>query len=194
MNYKIAKTMLVLCVVYLIGFYVLKFAFPELLLQTITSPTVIRLGEIMNKYVVLEYVLMFISNFLTFFLFSCASSGKFKFNWKQYVVILSATVINIIFVTFVPTLYTHTSISLMFICALACKGKLNYTTISFVLHGYLSNFLTSIRGLETIIIHINAISGFLLALEVNFWLLFLSLTFYFKEKKENGSLGTSVYQ
>ena len=149
MNYKIAKTMLVLCIVYLVGFYILKFIFPELLLQTITSPTVLRLGEMMSKFVLLEFVLMFISNFLTFFLFSCASSGNFKFNRKQYAVILSATVINIIFVIFVPNLYTHTSISLMLICALVCKGKLKYTTISFVLHGYLSQFLFLIRGFES---------------------------------------------
>lgn len=45
MNYKIAKTMLVLCVVYLIGFYILKFIFPELLLLSITSPIMIRLGD-----------------------------------------------------------------------------------------------------------------------------------------------------
>ena len=192
MNYKVAKTMLVLCVVYLIGFYVLKFAFPELLLQTITSPTVLRLGEMMSRFVLLEFVLMFISNFLTFFLFSCASSGNFKFNWKQYVVILSATVINIIFVTFVPTLYTHTSISLIFICALACKGKLNYTTISFVLHGYLSQLLFTIRGMETVMVYLTPISGLLLGLEGFVWLSLLALIFYFKEKKNDGSLVTSV--
>ena len=194
MNYKIAKTMLVLCVVYLIGFYILKFIFPELLLQTITSPTVLRLGEMMSKFAVLEFALMFLSNFLAFFLFSCASSGNFKFNWKQYSVILSATVINIIFVVFVPNLYTHTSISLMFICALACKGKLNYTTISFVLHGYLSQFLFLIRGVESIVVNPNAISAFMFALEGFVWLVLLALLFYFKERKENGSLVASVYE
>ena len=192
MNYKIAKTMLVLCIVYLVGFYILKFIFPELLLQTITSPTVLRLGEMMSKFVLLEFVLMFISNFLTFFLFSCASSGNFKFNRKQYAVILSATVINIIFVIFVPNLYTHTSISLMLICALVCKGKLKYTTISFVLHGYLSQFLFLIRGFESIVVQANAISGFLISSEGFVWLSLLAIIFYFKERKENGSLVASV--
>lgn len=184
--------MLVLCIVYLVGFYILKFIFPELLLQTITSPTVLRLDEMMSKFVLLEFVLMFISNFLTFFLFSCASSGNFKLNWKQYAVILSATVINIIFVIFVPNLYTHTSISLMLICALVCKGKLKYTTISFVLHGYLSQFLFLIRGFESIVVQANAISGFLISSEGFVWLSLLAIIFYFKEKKENGSLVTSV--
>ena len=58
MNYKVAKTMLILCIVYLVGFYILKFAFPELLIQAITSPTLLRLGEFMNSWKGFELIFM----------------------------------------------------------------------------------------------------------------------------------------
>lgn len=194
MNYKIAKTMLVLCIVYLVGFYVLKFAFPDLLLQTITNPTILKLGEFLNSWKGFEYGFMTLSTFVTFYLFSCASSGRFRHGYKRVIVIFVCSIINTIFVAFFHKLYTHTSISLMFICAFICKGKLPYATISFVLHGYLSQFLFSIRGFETVVVYVNPISGFVFSLEALVWLTLLAIIFYFKEKKDYERLGSPLYE
>ena len=160
MNYKIAKTMLVLCIVYLIGFYILKFIFPELLLQTITSPTVLRLGEMIDRYFILEHALKLLSSFLTYYLFVCASTGKFKRTWLEMVYIVSGVVICKVIYHVLPQLYTHTSISVMLLLALLCKGNLIKTTIAFVLHGYCSQFLFAIRGFYTVVRYVNSISGF----------------------------------
>ena len=196
MNYKIAKTMLVLCVVYLIGFYILKFIFPELLLQTITSPAMLKLGDFLNSWVGFGYIVRYICNFISFYLFACASSGKFKFNKWQFLTIVLAVVVNNIVSEFFPELYTHTSISLMFVIAFICGGKLISATISFVLHGYLSQFLLSIRGFETILQNfgrLSVLSGLLFSFEAYVWLLLLAIIFYIKERK-NERLCTPVYQ
>ena len=186
MNYRIAKTMLILCVVYLIGLYILKFIFPELLLQTITSPTILRLGEMMSRYKILEHALKLLSSFLTYYLFVCASSGRFKRTWLEMFYIVLGVAICKVVVEFLPDLYTHTSISVMFILALLCKGNLKKTAIAFVLHGYCSQFLFLIRGFETVVIYVNSISGFLINIEGLFWLALLGIIFYIKENKENG--------
>lgn len=192
MNYKVAKTMLILCIVYLVGFYILKFAFPELLIQAITSPTLLRLGEFMNSWKGFELIFMTLSTFITFYLFACASSGKFKFKLWQFGVIAGASIINTVFILFVPSLYTHTSISLMLIIAVVCKGKLLSTTISFTIHGYLSQFLLSIRGFETVIVYMNSLSGFMIGLEVYVWLILLAIIFNIKERKRNERMGTPL--
>lgn len=186
MNYKIAKTMLVLCVVYLVGFYVLKFAFPDLLLQTITSPTVLKLGEFFDGNIVLYHILRLGTSYVTYYLFICASTGRFRLKWYEHLYIVGAISICKVVVEFFPELYTHTSISVMFLLALLCKGKLLYATVSFALHGYLSQFLLSIRGFETVLIYVNTVSGILLNFEAYVWLILLGIIFYFKEKKENG--------
>ena len=194
MNDKIAKTMLGLCIGYLSVFYVLKFFFPELLIQVISSPALIRLGEFIGIWVGFEYIVRIISNYIVFYLFACASTGKFKFKYWQFLAILGFVIINNIIFDILPSLYTHTSISLMFITALICEGKMLYSTISFVLHGYLSQFLLAIRGFESVMIYVNAVSGILFNLEAFIWLILLSIIFYLKEKQQNGRLCTPLHQ
>ena len=193
MNYKIAKTMLGLCVGYLLVFYVLKFFFPELLLQVIASPTLIRLGEFISIWVGFEYIVMSITLYITYYLFACASSGKFKFGWKFHLIIGIAIVISHIFADFLPELYTHTTTSIMLILSVLAKGNIKYTTISFVIHGYMSQFLLAIRGFETVLVYVNAVSGILFNLEVDVWLILLSTVFYFKENK-NGKICAPLYK
>lgn len=187
MNYKIAKTMLILCIVYLLGFYILKFAFPEILLQSITSPTILKLGKFINSWKGYEYIIRILCNFITFYLFACASSGNFKFQWYQWLTIFAFVIVNNLVCDYLPELYTHTSISSMFIISLICNGKLLYSTLTFVIHGYLSNFLSSIRGFTSIIVQVaevGVLSGMLLSFEVYVWLLLLAIIFYIKESKK----------
>lgn len=191
MNYKIARTMLVLCIVYLVAFYILKFFFPELLLQTITSPSIINLGKVMAKYKVIEFAFKTLSSFIVIYLFASASSGRFKFSWLEFFYIGCGTIICRLCIIFLPNFYTHTSTAVMFLVAMLCKGKLTYSAISFTLHGYLSMFLFSIKGFETVMLCINNISGFMLALEGYMWLILLAIIFNIKEKK-NGRLVTTV--
>lgn len=186
-NYKIAKTMLILCIVYLLGFYILKFAFPEILLQSITSPTILKLGKFINSWKGYEYIIRILCNFITFYLFACASSGKFKFKWYQWLTIALSVIVMTLVLDFLPKLYTHTSISMMFIIACICNGNIIYSTISFTLHGYLSQFLLEIRGFETILVKVSEaglLSTLILTVEAYVWLSLLAIIFYLKESKK----------
>ena len=198
MNYKIAKTMLVLCVVYLIGFYVLKFIFPELLLLSITSPIMIRLGEFFsNSWVGFSHILKVLTSLWTYCIFVCASTGRFKRTRFEMVSIIIAVAIGKVVIELFPELYTHTSISIMLSLALLCKGRLSYTVVSFVLHGYLSQFLLSIRGVETVIVLIaktGVVGSLVMGIEMYVWLILLSLLFYFKEKKNGRNLSSVPQQ
>jgi hypothetical protein len=196
MNYKIAKTMLVLCVVYLIGFYILKFIFPELLLQTITSPTMLKLGDFVAKWKGFEVIINCICTLITYYLFSCASTGSFKRTKFEIAVLIIAVLFTAIIFYFLPNFYTHTSTATILIVCSLCKGTIGKLTLSFSLHGFLSHFLTEIRGFENVIIKVaqtGVVGGILLALEGYVWLILLSLLFYFKEKKD-GNVSSSVYK
>ena len=191
MNYKIAKTMLVLCGVYLIAFYILKFIFPEMLLQVITSPTMLRLGEVISTWKGFEFIFNIIGVSITFYLFACASSGKYLYNKSEIIYITSAIFISVLIYYLLPQLYTHTSTCCLFIMSVLIKGKFSYSVISFTIHGFLSQFLLEIRGFETIITTISGsffLSGYVLSLEMYIWLILLSIIFYFKEKKYGTSL------
>ena len=191
MNKKIAKTLLTLCILYIVAFYIMKFIFPDFLLLQITDVNVINFGKFVESWTGYTHIYYVLSTFLTFYLFVCASRGKFKINWKEFLLILIATVINRLITELYPDLMVHTSTSLMFLLALFCKGKKEYFIPAFVIHGYLSQFLFSIRGFETIINQINIASGFVLSVECYVWLLFLSLLFYIKEN-ENGRYSPTI--
>lgn len=192
MNKKIAKTLLILCSIYIVAFYVIKLIFPNILLQEITDPNILKLGEFIQNHIVITYIYYILSTYLTFYLFVSASKGNFKLKWQELLYILGGTAICILVSKLKPDLYVHTSTSVMFLLAWICKGKLSYSTISFVVHGFLSQFLTSIRGFETIITQINIASGIVLSFECWVWLLMLGLLFYLREKKNEHS--STIYQ
>lgn len=191
MNIKIAKTLLVLCIIYIIGFYILKYIFPEYLLLTITDENILRFGAFIEKSIVTTYLLNLITTFVTFYLFVAACKGQFKLSLFELVILLLAVAVNFAITEFVPSLMAHTSTSLMLLLALITKGKMINSIITFIVHGYLAQFLFSIRGFDTIITEINIASGVVLAIETYVWLFLFALIFYLKEKK-NGTLCTTI--
>lgn len=191
MNIKIAKTMLALCIVYIIGFYVLKFIFPEYLLLTITDPNVLTFGKFIESSKIIYYVAQGLSTFISLYLFSCASCARFKIKWYELIYLIVGSVLTNLVLYVAPELYTHTSISIMLIMAMLFKGNLAYTVVSFTLHGFLSQFLFSIRGFETIVMSVNTASAIILTIEGWVWLVLLGLIFYLKEKKD-GRMVTTI--
>lgn len=177
MNKKISKTLLILLIIYSIAFYVIKYIYPELLLDFVVSENVISLGKFLESWKGFEIIYKLLSSFLTLYLFVCASCGKFKFKWYEVLYIVIATVLNRLCIQFLPELYTHTSISIMLLLATLLRGKLLNTSVTFIVHGYISQWLLSIRGFETILVKYNLASGIMLSMELFVVLLALSLFF-----------------
>lgn len=85
MNIKIAKTLLTLSIIYIVGFYVIKFIFPDFLLLQITDQNILSLGRFIESNEIFLRIYYCLSTFLTFYLFVCASRGNFKLNWKELI-------------------------------------------------------------------------------------------------------------
>lgn len=192
MNIKIARTLLILNIVYIVTFYIIKFIFPEFLLLQITNENILTLGTFIESSPIILEIYYCISGFLTFYLFICASRGTFKINWKELIYLIVAVAINELITHFLPELMVHTSTSLMFGLALLCKGKMKYSVPTFIVYGYLSQFLFSIRGFETIVYNANTATFLVLSLECYVWLFLFSLLFYLKENKKYGTCSTTV--
>ena len=185
--------MLILCIVYIVGFYILKFAFPQYLLLTITDPTILKFGEFLQNKPAILYIYQILSTFLTFYLFSAASKASFKMKWYEILYILGASIICKLVSQFIPEYYVHISTTCMFVLATLCKGKLLYSTVAFGIHGIMSQFLFKIRGFETVVMKINVASALVLSIECWVWLILLGLLFYLKEKR-NGLRSTISQQ
>jgi hypothetical protein len=186
MNYKIAKTMLTLCSLYLFAFYIIKFFYPELLIQVIASPTLIKLGEFLNLWQGFSVILNVMGETIVLYLFCCAGKGQIVKEQRHFVYIVIGIILNALVYYFLPELYTHTSIVIMLALSYLCGGKFNYTLFTFIAHGYLSQFLLSIKGFDTVIVNVPQamlLGSFILGCEIYFWLIILATLFYFKENK-----------
>lgn len=190
MNIKIAKTMLTLCIAYMVTFYIFKFIFPEYLLLAITDTNVLKVGAFIQSSQVYMEIYYALTRFLTYYLFVSASKGSFKLKWYQLIYIVVAVLLDGLVATLLPEMAVHTSTSLMLLTALLCKGKFSYAVITFIIHGFLSQFLFSIRGFETIVFNTNVASYFVLSVECFVWLSILGIIFYLKEKQHGKSSST----
>lgn len=182
MNKKISITLLILLIAYSVAFYVIKYAYPEILLNFVVSDNVIKFGNFLESWKGFEIIYKILSSFLTLYLFACACCGRFKFKWYEFLYIAIATILNRLVIQFLPELYTHTSISIMLILSALLKGDILNTAISFAVHGYLSQFLLKIRGFETILVKYNLASGIMLSFEMFVGLLVLALVFKLRRK------------
>lgn len=191
MNKRIAKTLLILCIAYIVGYYILKFIFPEQLVLVVTDSNIIALGKFVESNIIIENIFKIFSTSITYYFFSCACTGRFKFKWYEFLIILGFSIISRLCNMYLPNLYTHTTTSIMLLLPVLFKGKLSYTTFSFIIHGYLSQFLFSFRGFETILLKYNLVSGIALMIECYVWLIILALFFNLKENK-NGRFSTSI--
>lgn len=190
MNIKVAKTLLILCIVYIVGFYILKFAFPEKLILVITDPNILQFGKFIESNAVYLEIYYILSTYLTFYLFASASSGRFKKKWYELIIIAVAVTINELVSIYMPNLMVQTSTSLMLLVALLCKGNLLYTTITFIIHGYLSQFLFQIRGFDTIIYETNVATSFVLSSEGYIWLVICGLVSFLTDQNNGESTST----
>lgn len=191
MNKRIAKTLLILCIAYMIGYYVLKYIFPEQLLLVVTDPNIIRLGNFVQSNIIIENIFRILTTFITYYLFCCAGTGRFKFKWYELIIILFFSILSRVVTIYLPNLYTHTATSIMLLLPTILKGKLIYTASSFIIHGYLSQFLFEIRGFETVLLQYNLVSGIVLMTEGYMWLIVLTILFNLKENS-NGRFITSI--
>lgn len=182
----IARTLLALCIIYMIGFYILKFIFPEYLLLAITDENVLKAGAFIESNETYILIHKLLSTFITLYLFACASKGSFALRKRDFIYIIGAVALSKIASSYLPNFYVHISTSCMFLVAWLCGGKISYTTITFVVHGFMSQMLFDIRGFGSIIFKINSASAIVLSLEGWVWLILFGLVFYLMERKRNG--------
>lgn len=189
MNTKISKTILILMSIFMIAFWILKLAFPKELLLIITNKEILSVGFFLDNNIWALHLYKFLSTMLTFYLFLCASKGKFNLSWIEFISLALLVVLNRFVSEFIPEYYIHISTASMFILSCIGNGKLLYSTITFTVHGLFSMMLFNIRGFETILLNYNMASGIVLSIEGYCWIIMFAILFNLKERK-NGLITT----
>lgn len=178
--------MLSLCIVFLVGLYVLKIFFPQEFMMSIQNERIVKIGTYIDTHKWLYYICCGITAYATYYLYCCACSGRIKLKWFEVLEIFGVVVV-IRFISFyddnIATALEHTAfIFLPFIM----KSNYKNVVISFTIHSFAQVLSLGIRNLPMYLTNINFATMFCFGFESYIWLSLLCIIFnYNKQKKEN---------
>ena len=188
MNRKVLRTMIALVVIFLIACYVLKIFFPEQFIMVIENEQLIKIGSYIDSHLWLYIIISCITSFITYWLYLCAVTRKWRLNLKELIAVLVVIAITQTLYSFESTVSLASGICIIAMIALPLidNAKLKDVTIVFSFN-YLSQLLsTLIRNLPLLLTNVNFITIFLMTLEQYFWLLLFYLYYNMKKEEDNG--------
>lgn len=184
MNKKVIKTMIGLVVIFLLAFYVLKIFFPQEFVMVIENPQLVKIGNFIDSNIIYTRICSGITTFISYWLFICAVTRKWKLNWKELIASIIFVIVTRLLFFYDANLATGISvIGMIFIPAMFNK-KLLLTplAITYSIHTLSQLLSLKIRNLPIYLTKINSIIAIALSFECYLWLVLLYL--YFNYKKE----------
>lgn len=182
MNRKVFISMLVLCISFLVGLYILKIFFPQEFMLNIQSENLIKIGTYIDNNLWLYYICCGITAFITYWLFMCACKRKLYLNWKEILIVVGFIVIIRLISLWDNEIATHISICSFFLIPLICKLDLKIATCVYAFHGFAQILSLKIRNLPMYLVNSNFITILFMTLECYLWLLLFYIIFNYKKE------------
>lgn len=185
MNRKVFISMLILCISFLIGLYILKIFFPQEFMLNIQNENLVKIGKYIDDNIWIRYIVAGITAFITYWLFMCACKRKLYLNWKEILIVIGFIVAIRLIGLWDNEVATHISICSFFLIPLICKFDLKIATCIYAFHGLAQILSLKIRNLPMYLTQINYATIFLLGIESYFWLLLFYIIFNYKKEVNN---------
>lgn len=175
--------MIILVIVFLVGLYFLKIAFPSEFVMVITNPQLIMIGNYVDTHLWLHICLGIITSFITYWLYLCATTRKWYLNWIEIIIVVCICVLTqVLFYWVDVTLASTLSLCAMICLPIISKAKLTDVAMVFTVHSVAQVMSIKIRGLAMLLTDTNYATIFLMGIESYFWLLLFYLYFNLKGK------------
>ena len=183
MNRKVIKTMLFLVIFELLAWYILKIFMPSEFMLIVNNERLIEAGQYVDTHIWLKVICIYVTAFITYFLYLCAVCKKKKLTAIESFIVLIAISISIAIEYCLPEFITIYNIITMFGLPLIFKAEFKTTYIVFIVHGLAQILSMNIRGIPITEINFNYLTLFMLMIDGYFWLLLFY--FYYNYKEEN---------
>lgn len=184
MNKNVIKTMIILCICYLVAWYFLKLFIPEKFVLCVDNPKLIALGNKIDSNPDLRTVLGIITSFITYFIFLCAVSRRKVLPIEWSLITLIIVIISFGIAVAYPNYLAYYSIFAMILLATNLGANLKDTATVLIIHSISQLLSLSIRNVPNIWLDYNWICRFILGIESYFWLFLFYLYFNYNNKKE----------
>lgn len=166
----------------ILGIYILKIFFPNLVIETAQVDSITRIGHYIDTHKWAWYLVSGILLFFIYWFYTCACCRKKSLKIKGIIVIMIVIVIGTLIKRFLPNQYTSFNISTMIILPCIFSGDLKATTICFTTTNFLQTITLEIRNLALQISDFNFAT--LIILMIDYYIMIFLLYCVFNYKKE----------
>ena len=175
--------MLILCIAFLAGLYVLKIFFPQEFMMSIQNKHIIKIGDFIDNHAWLYYICCGLTAYTTYYLYCCACSGRIKLKWYEFVEILIVVVAIRAISFYDDNIATGIETCSFWFLPLLMKGKIKNTALTFTIQGMSQVLSLSIRNLPMYLHSVNFVTMFCFGIESYLWLILLKVIFSYKKEK-----------
>ena len=182
MNKKVLKTMIALVVIFLAGLYVLKIFFPQEFVLAISNDKIIEAGNYIDSHKWLYYPFCILTSFITYYLYTCATTRQWKLKWWQCLLILGVIGASIGLQYVDMNIYTALSYSSFVFIPVICGAKSKEIAICYCVHLYGQSLTLSIRNLPIYIQFYNTLFALFITFEMYLWLFLLYMIYNYKKE------------
>lgn len=175
MNKSVLRTAIVVIICMLAFEYILKFFFPEEFVLVVSSPNLIKIGTYINNHLILNILISSIISFISYYIFTCATSKNKYLNIKVTILIGVLAVLSNITTYINYNFTTPFLVSSMILMSCVAKSDMKTFSIVFIVHTIAQVLSLEIRNLSTYIVSYDIITCTLLGIESYLWM----LLFYF---------------
>lgn len=174
----------------LVGFYVLKIVCPQFIVGVAETPSIVRIGNFIDRNKVCFYIFHFIIGFFSTYIYSCACCRVKKLSIEQVIILLSFLILSMIFQEFLQEIYApYNYVSLVIMPFLmsyrsgnASSRTFSSTSICFSVDIMAQSLSLQIRNIVFMTTCVNSATMFVLLIDGMIWKMLLYL--YYNQKGE----------
>lgn len=175
MNKKVFISMLILCVTFLVGLYILKIFFPQEFVIAVNNERLIEISKFIDEHKAIYYIFGGITAFFTYWLYCCACIHTYYLRWFECLEILGvvvvARILNFYDASFAGIINTC---AFLFLPALM-RADFDTTAIVYTVHGINQGLTLKIRNLTSYCNYLGSLNIFVLAFDMYLWLILFYL-------------------
>lgn len=166
----------------ILGIYILKIFFPNLVIETAQVDSITRIGHYIDTHKWAWYIASFFLSFFVCYFTFCACCRKKALTIKETVITIVAIILLYIVKEFLPNQYTSLNISIMVFLPMLFKGDFKATAICFISTNFLQTITGEIRNIMAMISDFNFAT--LLIVMIDYYIFIFLLYCLFNYKKE----------
>jgi hypothetical protein len=165
--------------------YIAKIFFPQEFIMVIENEKIIAIGKFFDSNIWMCYTIGFITSFITYWLYICATCRIKRLSIIQMGIVALAIILSFVINIIDANIAMHYSVCVMIALPWLFGGNIKDVSIVYSIHGLAQALSLNIRSLPMLMTNVNSATLFLCGFETYLWLLLMYIINNYYPEKEN---------